>query len=107
MNGKSAIMLFLAVVSGLGAMYGTSQLLSRERSKKPPETQEVLVAARNLKLEEVIKKDMVRTVTMPKESIPAGAFTLLADVVDRSVQIPILADESILEAKLAAKGTPP
>ena len=31
MNGKSMIMLVLAVLCGLGAMYGTNRLLSQEQ----------------------------------------------------------------------------
>ena len=55
MNGKSMIMLLFAVVSGLGAMYGTSQA-AEERQVGAVETQEVLVAARDLKVEELLKR---------------------------------------------------
>jgi pilus assembly protein CpaB len=107
MNSKSTMMLFLAVVCGLGAMYGTSKMLSKDRGPKPAEFQEVLVAAQNLKAEEVIKKEMVKTTRMPKDSVPAGSFTSVDQALERGIQIPILLDEPILEAKLMPKGTPP
>jgi pilus assembly protein CpaB len=107
MNRKSLGMLILAVVCGLGAMYGTNQLLSKDRGPKSVEMQEVLVAVRSLKLDEVIKKDMVKTTSLAKEHVPAGAFTSVEQVLDRSIQIPMLADEPIVDAKLAPKGTPP
>lgn len=105
MNGKSAIMLVLAVLSGLGAMYGTSQLLSK-KGPAPVHMQDVAVAARNLKVEEVLKQDMVKLVSMRGDAVPAGSFKSVAEVVDRGVQIPILSGEAILDAKLAVKGSP-
>ncbi|HEV3164617.1 MAG TPA: Flp pilus assembly protein CpaB [Isosphaeraceae bacterium] len=105
MNGKSVIVLVLAVVCGLGAMYGTSQLLSRDRGKQV-ETQEIVIAVRDLKAEEVIKESMVELTKMPRDSVPAGSFTSIKDVIDRSLQIPILKDEPIVDPKLSPKGTP-
>jgi pilus assembly protein CpaB len=55
----------------------------------------------------VIKEDMVKTTKLAKEHVPAGAFTSVDQILDRSIQIPILADEPVRDAKLAPKGTPP
>jgi len=108
MNGKSVILLMLAVVSGLGAMYGTSKLLaSKSREKKVSvEMQDVIVAARDLKVEETLKPDLVKVVQMTKTDVPAGAFSSFKDVEDRWVMIKTLVDEPILDKKLAPKGTP-
>ena len=108
MNGKSLILLLLAVVSGLGAMYGTSKLLaSKAKDKKVTvEMQDVIVAARDLKVEETLKPDLVKVVQMTKTDVPAGAFSSFKDVEDRWVMIKTLADEPILDKKLAPKGTP-
>jgi pilus assembly protein CpaB len=98
------IMLVLAVVCGLGAMYGTSQLLSKDRNKRPVK-EEMLVAVRALKIDEPLKPELFKTVSVPKENVPVGSFKAHKDLVDRLVQIPILADEPVIEAKLAPKGT--
>ena len=72
MNGKSLIMLGLAVLCGLGAMYGTSRMLPKDRGKVVQETQDVLIAVRDLKIEEVLKPDMVKVVQMPRANLPPG-----------------------------------
>ncbi|HEV3121872.1 MAG TPA: Flp pilus assembly protein CpaB, partial [Isosphaeraceae bacterium] len=104
MNGKATFMLILAVVSGLGAMYGTSKLLSKERGPQPVVMQDVVVAARSLKADEVLKADLLKVIQMPKDSAPAGSVKTPKDVFERFVQIPILADEPVVDAKLAPKG---
>jgi pilus assembly protein CpaB len=106
MNGKSMAMLVLAVLSGLGAMFGTSRMLAKNQGKVTHETQDVLVAVRDLKVEEVLNPELVKVVAMPKASVPAGTFTSFKDVEDRWVQIKTLEGEPILDRKLAPKGSP-
>lgn len=108
MNGKSIAMLGLAALSGLGAMYGTSQMLAKNQNQKQVvvETQQVLIAVHDLKVEEVLKPELVKVVSMPKASVPAGTFTSYKDVEDRWVMIRTLEGEPILDRKLAPKGSP-
>jgi pilus assembly protein CpaB len=106
MNGKSAMMLMLAVVCGLGAMYGTSQLLAKSRAPKAVEMVDVVVATKNLKVDEGIKPELITITQMPRDNLPAGSFQSMKDLADRYVQIPILAHEPVVDAKLAPKGTP-
>lgn len=106
MNSKSMMMLVLAVVCGLGAMYGTSLLISKEKGHSPVDLQDVLVAARDVKVEEVLRPDMVKVVQRSRSDIPAGTFTSIKDVEDRWVQIKTLEGEPILDRKLAPKGSP-
>src|SRR5947209_7389392 len=82
MNGKSMAMLALAVLSGLGAMFGTSRMLAKNQGKAAVETQEVLVATRDLKVEEILTPDLVKVVPMAKGSVPAGTFTSYKDIED-------------------------
>ena len=106
MNGKSLGMLALAVISGLGAMFGTSRMLAKMLSKAAVEMQDVLVATRDMKVEEVLTPELVKVVPMSKASVPAGTFTSFKDVEDRWVQIKTLEGEPVLDRKLAPKGTP-
>lgn len=106
MNGKSLVMLGLAVLSGLGAMFGTSRMIAKNQKPAPVESQSVLVAIRDLKAEEVVTPEMVKVVTMPKSNTPAGSFTSYKDVEGRWVSIRMLEGEPILERKLAPKGAP-
>jgi pilus assembly protein CpaB len=100
-------MLLLAVISGLGAMYGTTMLMSRGNDVPVAEMQDVLVAARDLKIEEAIKPDMVKVIRMPKDAVPVGAFSQAKDLEDRWVNVVMLKDDPIVDGKLAPKGSPP
>ncbi len=106
MNGKSLGMLMMAVLCGLGAMYGTSRLIAK-KGEPVLEMQDVLIAVRDLKIEEVIKPDLVKVSRMPRAAVPAGAFSSAKDVDDRWVQTGILEGEPIVDRKLAARGSPP
>ena len=107
MNAKAMVMLVLAVVSGLGAMVGTSKLLSKDKGPAPVEMQDVVVAARALKIEEVIKPDLLKIEQKPKAAIHPGSFSSIKDVEERWVQIGMLEGEQVLDGKLAPKGSPP
>jgi pilus assembly protein CpaB len=105
MGSKSILILAAAVVCGLVAMFGTSQLLARK--DKPPEMRDVVVADRDLKAEEIVKADALRVVKMNKEVAPVGCFSSPQEIEGRWIQIPTLKDEPIIAAKLAPKDSPP
>lgn len=105
MNGKSLGVLFFAVVLGLGAMLATRWLMSKPAVAE--ETQEIVVATRDFKEEEVLKPDMVKTQRMPLKAVPVGAFSSVKDVEDRWVKVAILEGEPIVERKLGSRGSPP
>ena len=107
MNGKSLGMLIMAVVCGLGAMFGTTKLISRGPAKVEEEMQDVVVAVRDLKIEETLKPNLVKIVRMAKSAVPAGAFSTTKDVEDRWVMIGLLENEPVIDKKLAVKGSPP
>ena len=79
MNGKSLTVLVLAVFLGLGAMWVTRRLMSKPAAAEE-ESQEILVAARDFKEEEILKPDMVKTTRMSKSAVPVGAFSSSKDV---------------------------
>lgn len=108
MNGKPVLMLGMAVVCGLGAMYGTSRLLSK-REQPVVEMQDVLVAACDLAYEVVLNKPEVqlKVVRMEKSAVPIGSFSQAKDVEDRWVQTKLLEGEPIVDRKLAPRGMPP
>jgi pilus assembly protein CpaB len=105
MNGRSLGVLAVAVVLGLGAMLVTSRFMSKPVVAQ--ETQEIVVAARDFKGEEILKPEMLKLERMPSKAVPAGSFASLKDVVDRWVKNPVLEGEPIIERKLGPKGTPP
>jgi pilus assembly protein CpaB len=74
-------------------------------------TRPVVVAVANLDLGAALRKEDVRTIDWPAESVPAGAFEHVEDVVGRGLIQPVVQNEAILPAKLASKdagaGLPP
>ena len=106
MNGRSLTLLVLAVVIGLGAMFLTRKLLA-SKGKTDEATQEVLVAARDVKAEEILKPDMVKVISMAKSAVPVGSFSAYADVPDRWVKSVLLQGDVLVEKKLGPKGMPP
>src|SRR5947209_4633714 len=106
MNGKSLMMLGMAVAFGLVAMLVTRQMLAQEPSKVE-EAQDVLVVARDVKEEEMLKPDAVKVIRMAKSAVPAGAFTSSKDVEVRWVKTALLEGDVVIEKKLGPKGTPP
>ncbi len=103
---KSLGMLGLALLCGLGAMYGTLKLIAKDKAPVV-EKQDVLVAVRDMKIEEVIKPELVKVVQMDKSAVPMGSFSSIKDVEDRWVQVATLEGEALVDRKLAAKGSPP
>ena len=106
MNGRSLTVLVLAVFLGLGAMLVTRRLMSKPAAAEE-ESQEILVAARDFKEEEILKPDMVKTVRMSKSAVPVGAFSSFKDVEERWVKTTMLEGDPIVDKKLGPKGSPP
>jgi pilus assembly protein CpaB len=107
MNGKSLMMLGLAIAFGLCAMFLTRQMMGQDTNKAEEAAQDVLVAARDIKEEELVKPDTVKVIRMAKSAVPVGAFSVPKDVEDRWVKTALLEGDVVIEKKLGAKGTPP
>ena len=107
MNQRSLITLAVAVVIGLGAMRLSQQMLSAGTGKTDQQTQEVLVAVRDVKVEESLKPDMVSVISMAKSAVPPNSFKSFKEVEERWVKTPLLEGDVLVEKKLGPKGTPP
>jgi len=99
--------LAVAVVIGLGAMKLSQSMFFSGKAKPDEATQEVLVAARDFKEDEILKPEMVKLIPMLKSAVPGGSFTSFKDVEGRWVKMTMLADDVLVEKKLGQKGTPP
>ena len=104
MNIK-VVMLGFAGLCGLGAFYGTTRFLKKDTPKV--EMVDVLVAARDLKIEEVINPEIVKIVKMEAPAVPPGSLTSVKEAEGRWVQLAMLEGEPIIDKKLAEKGSPP
>jgi pilus assembly protein CpaB len=66
---------------------------------------QVVVATRPLGVGSTLERDAVKLRDVPESMFPAGAFSRVEDVLDRPVISPIQADEMVVEARLAVKGS--
>jgi pilus assembly protein CpaB len=75
------------------------------------QTRPVVIAVANLDLGATLRPEDLRVIDWPAESVPAGAFEHVEDVVGRGIIQPIVQNEAILPNKLASKeagaGLPP
>ncbi len=100
------VILLLAIISGVMAGYAALQFLQeRPTGILPtvgePNTQNVVVAARNLPLGLPIGREDVRMVRWPADALPAGFHQSVEEVLGRGVLAPIQTNEAILDSKLA------
>ncbi len=96
-------LVFALVVSAMFYQF-TSRGPSRPKAG-PSDERDVVIAARALGVGATIKAADIKTVKIPAAALPKNGFTNPRDVLDRPVASPILADEPILEGRLAAKGS--
>ena len=75
------------------------------------QTRPVVIAVANLDLGASLRPEDLRVIDWPAESVPAGAFEHVEDVVGRGIIQPVVQNEAILPNKLASKeagaGLPP
>ena len=108
------IVLALAVTVGgvfAFATYRYVQKLPAPTATAKLQTRPVVIAVANLDLGATLRPEDLRVIDWPAESVPAGAFEHVEDVVGRGIIQPVVQNEAILPNKLASKeagaGLPP
>jgi pilus assembly protein CpaB len=108
------IVLALAVTVGgvfAFATYRYVQKLPAQTAAAKLQTRPVVIAVANLDLGATLRPEDLRVIDWPAESVPAGAFEHVEDVVGRGIIQPVVQNEAILPNKLASKeagaGLPP
>lgn len=112
MQNRLKIALVIAVFFGFIAAYGIYNYLGerdREAEALRAANQDIVVAAQDIPPgtvinDEAIKKGLIKTTPWPKNSIPVGAFSTPQQVVGKVNRVKIIANEPILESRLAGEG---
>jgi pilus assembly protein CpaB len=95
----------LALGCGLVAAIGFIQLRrNAEPSPIKGETQNVFVANANVGMGDLLTSEKLKADEWPKEKVPEGALTRLADIEGRRVRTRLFAGDLIIESKLMGKG---
>src|SRR3954465_328143 len=107
MDRRFLVVLGLSLIFALIVSMVFYQMVAARTPDKPKAvtTKDLVVAAKALPLGLTIKPDDLKLAKVPPDQFPKGAFSKLEEVVERPVISNILADEPILEGRLAAKGS--
>ncbi|MFN7922643.1 MAG: Flp pilus assembly protein CpaB [Bryobacteraceae bacterium] len=96
-------LVFALVVSSI--FYQMTSGASGTKPKNTPvETRDIVMAVKPLGVGVAIKPDDIKVAKIPESAFPKGAFSKPEEVIDRPVMSNILADEPVLEGRLAARG---
>jgi len=103
MRPKSLMLLLLALGCGLVASIGISQVMdARNRGAAPAvEKEPILVALKDIKVNETLNEKNLKLEEWPKDKIPADAMRDLKEVQGQRAGGIILADEPLRKAKFA------
>jgi pilus assembly protein CpaB len=97
-------LVFALLVSGIVYQI-TARAGSRPRKAAPMNVKDVVVATRPLGVGVTIKASDIKLAKIPASAFPRGAFSTLDEVIDRPVVSNILADEPVLDGRLAMRGS--
>ncbi len=110
MRGNRVLaVLAVAVVLASVATYMVWRVIDRpvvqlEASDKPSDVVRVVAAAADLPVGTLVTEDKIKMVAVLASSLPPGYFTDKAQVLNRGVIVPMVASETVLDAKLAPEG---
>ncbi|MBS0265195.1 MAG: Flp pilus assembly protein CpaB [Planctomycetes bacterium] len=104
MQPRTLIIGVLALVFGLCAAAGVYVMSQTAASPRKPETTTVYITATDISRGQVITGDLLSKKEWPKDAVPTGAVTALDQVENRTVAIPMVAGDLVLETKLAPQG---
>lgn len=102
MKTKSIVLLAMALGCGLVAMLGVQQILSGEKQVK--DTVLVLIAKQEIGAGIKLDPSQVAFEEWPRENVPAGAVTEIAQYEERALKVRAYPGDVVLLAKLGEKG---
>ncbi len=79
--------------------------LSGRLTGGPKPAREIVVAAKNVSMGAILKAEDLKTIPWPGDVDLAGSFGKIDDAVGRGAILPLAANEPVLEARLAPKGS--
>jgi pilus assembly protein CpaB len=96
-------LVFALVVSSI--FYQMTSRAGAPKTQEITDLKDVVIAARPLSIGLTVKATDLKVVKMPASHFPKGAFSKPEDVIDRPVVSNVLAEEPLLEGRLAQRGS--
>jgi pilus assembly protein CpaB len=104
MQIRTIVLGVLALTCGASAVVGVNQLSRQwETPTSLVETVDVVTAVTDVSRGSLLSSKVLSLRKWPKEMVPLGALTSIADASERSVLVPLVKGEPVLESKLASK----
>lgn len=103
MRPKSMVLIVIALVCGLVASIGISQVVERQKGTEEPavQTSPIYIAMNDIPIGEEMGANNIKLEEWPVDKIPEGAVTDAAMLENMSPKQPLFSGEPILSAKLA------
>ncbi len=105
MRIRTILIGMLALVFGVSAALGVYFMMGAEPLAAQPDVVSIVVAAADISRGQTLTKELLTTSEWPKDMVPEGAVINLGEIVERTVAIPMLKGDLMLERKLAAIGS--
>ena len=103
MKPRTILLILLALVCGVSAAVGVNQLNGPEAPATEGDTVPVVLASQDIPRGGVLTAENCAVRQWPKDLLPTGAITDMEAAIDRSVVVPMVKGEPVLEAKIAGK----
>src|SRR5262245_1498547 len=105
MSIRTVLVVLLALVFGLSAVWVGNNLRPAAAAAPQTEMVPVVVAAEDIARGTTVASGRVKVVDWPKDRLPAGVLNKAEDACDRVAMSAFVKDEPILDSKLAPHGS--
>lgn len=102
---KFGLVLAVAIVVALGTGFAVYSMLQQAQADAQIPTGSVVVAAVDLPEGHILKAEDTKVNTVPRASVPPGAFTSRDSVIGRVTRIPVFTGEALVPGRLAPVGS--
>src|SRR5438067_5828608 len=92
-------------IAWLSALLLSWWVYTRTTAPQSRDLVSVVAAARDLPVGKRILAEDLKSLSLDRKDLPKGVFLKSSDLVDRSVAVPVIAGEVVLNGKLTAKGS--
>lgn len=104
MQLRTGLFAILALVFSISAASGVYLFARRPATSPEVEMVPVVVATAQVARGVTLSEEMLQTRPWPKDYVPEGTLQQVADAVGRTVWIPLVPNDPVVESKLATKG---
>ena len=103
MRLRTGLVALLTLIFGASAAFAVYLLAGRPAAEAEVETVSVVVAKEQIQRGDTLQESLLEMKPWPKEFVPEGAMTTIEDAIGRTVWIPLVPNDPVVESKLATR----